>query len=263
MILDKIIANKEKEVAKRKINLPLGEIKEKMGVEAQKGCTQKTLSLREAVSESKISLIAEVKKASPSKGVFKKDFDPVETARTYEKAGAKAVSVLTDSRYFKGSLEDLKKVKNNVKLPVIRKDFIIDSYQLYESKYMGADAVLLIAGILAEKELKRLISLAEALGLEVLTETHNREEVAKALQCGSCIIGINNRDLQTFETDISVTLKLAPYIPDDCLIVSESGIFSGEHVRKLEEAGVDALLIGESLMTSSDIYSKVQELFGR
>lgn len=262
MILDKIIAHKKKEVAKRKISFPLERIKEKMNSEVEGSWSQKEKSFKEAVSSSKISLIAEVKKASPSKGVLKKDFDPVETAKIYEKAGAEAVSVLTDSRFFKGSLKDLREVTNNIKIPVIRKDFIVDPYQLYESKYMGADAVLIITGILSEKELTRFIFLAEMLGLEVLAETHNVEEIVKALQCGSHIIGINNRNLKTFETDISITLNLAPYLPRDSLLVSESGILTGEHVRRLEEAGVDAVLIGESLMTSSDIHSKVRELMG-
>ncbi len=215
---------------------------------------------REVLKRPGVSLIAEVKKASPSRGVFVKDFDPVKLAAAYEKAGASAVSVLTDARFFNGSLEDLKKVRENVRLPILRKDFIIDPYQIYETASAGADALLLITGILEKEKLRDFIRLAGELNLDALVEVHTREELEKALGCGAEIIGINNRDLKTFQVDIATTLELAKLVPEDCVLVSESGISSEEDVKRLAQAGVDAVLVGEALVISPNIEDKVNEL---
>ncbi len=251
MILDKIVQYKKSEVARAK-GQPLPILK-----------STKKRDFKKAIAASGISLIAEVKKASPSKGVFRETFDPALLALEYETAGASALSVLTDEKFFQGSLNDLQDVSIAVKLPVLRKDFIIDEYQIYEAKYFGADAVLLIAAILQEKQLKSFRLLAEDLGLDVLVEVHSKEELASALASGAEIIGINNRDLKTFETDIFTTIELAELVPKTCLLVSESGIFTGEDVKQLASAGVDAILVGEALVTSDNINNKIRELLGR
>jgi len=254
MILDKIVRHKQKEVLDSKTKLPEEIIKRNLP-KKERGCFKKALAATEG-----ISLIAEVKKASPSKGIFRQDFNPAQIAGTYEKAGAAAISVLTDSRFFQGGIQDLKTVKQAVSLPVLRKDFIIDPYQIYESLHIGADAILFITAILEERQLKSFISIAGELGLDALVEVHSREDLSKAVNCGAEIIGINNRDLTTFTTDIATTLKLMQYLPEHCTAVSESGIFTRKDVRRLEQAGVDAILVGEALVTSSDIDAKIRQL---
>ncbi|MEW6624497.1 MAG: indole-3-glycerol phosphate synthase TrpC [Bacillota bacterium] len=253
MILDEIVEHKKIEVSNSKSKIPVEFFK---GSLPQKG----QVSFKAALKGSGVSLIAEVKKASPSKGVFREDFDPVKLAAAYQEAGAAAISVLTDSNFFQGSLQDLRKVKDTVKLPVLRKDFIIDPYQIYEAVYYGADAVLLIAAILEEQQLQDFIEITRALNISALVEVHSQEELSMVLGCGAEIIGINNRDLRTFKTDIVTTLNLAGLIPKDCILVSESGISTGEDVTKLAQAGVDAILVGEALVISSDIGAKVNEL---
>ncbi|MDK2986311.1 MAG: indole-3-glycerol phosphate synthase [Clostridia bacterium] len=254
MILEKIVRHKRHEVAERKSRRPLELLK--------KSLPQTRGEFKSALGKEGVSLIAEVKKASPSKGVFREDFDPVKIATSYEKAGAAAISVLTDSEFFQGSLQDLKKVKESVQLPVLRKDFIIDPYQIYEAKYSGADAILLIAAVLDEKQLTEFLNLAGELELDALVEVHSREELKVALRSRAEIIGINNRDLTTFNTDIKTTLELAKFVPEGCILVSESGISSGEDVKRLAQAGVDAILVGEALVTSSEIDAKIKELIG-
>jgi len=253
MILEKIITHKRIEVAQNKVRLPLKYLKKDL-------IPRKENSFQEALAKPGMSLIAEVKKASPSKGILKEDFDPVELALCYERAGARAISVLTDNRFFQGCLEDLKKVRERVQLPVLRKDFIIDPYQLYEACKAQADAVLLIAGILTERELTEFLKITEKLKLAALVEVHTREELAKALRCDAQIIGINNRDLTTFQTDITTTLELAGLVPKDTLLVSESGIFSFEDVKQLAQVGVDAILVGEALVTGTNPERKIGEL---
>jgi len=253
MILEQIIAHKKKEVEESKFKLPLRYLEQEI-------VTYKENRFQKALLEPGMSLIAEVKKASPSKGVLKEDFDPVELALSYEKAGARAISVLTDNKFFQGSLEDLKRVKEVVKLPVLRKDFIIDPYQIYEASMAQADAVLLIAGVLTEKELKDFLKLAEQLKLAALVEVHTREDLAKALRSDVQMIGINNRDLNTFQTDIATTLQLARFVPQNTILVSESGISSFHDVEKLLQAGVDAILVGEALVTSTEPGAKIGEL---
>ncbi|HID66131.1 MAG TPA: indole-3-glycerol phosphate synthase TrpC [Aquificaceae bacterium] len=208
-------------------------------------------------------IIAEVKKASPSEGNIK-EVNPEEQAKLYERAGAIAISVLTDSNYFKGSLEDLKKVRNTVKLPLLRKDFTVDKLQILEAKAFGADIVLLIVRMLSEKELKELINFSKELGISPLVEVFTLEEAQKAIDQGAEIIGINNRDLQTFKIDLNRTRELAPKIKDmgAKFVISESGISKREEILDLMNYQVDAFLVGTSLMKSANPYKKLKELLG-
>jgi len=255
MILDTIVAQKKKEVLQQKKLFPQEEIVNRLSSSGIKNT-----SFKQALAEKGIKLIAEVKKASPSKGVLRADFDPLSLAYCYEKNGAAAISVLTDVEFFQGSLDYLKIVKENTKLPVLRKDFLIDPYQLYEAKYYGADAILLIAAILNKQELSLFLQLSRELGLDALVEVHSSQETKMALSCGAEIIGINNRDLKTFKTDLQLTFDLIEEVPDSCILVSESGISTSQHVQQLEAAGVNAVLVGEALVTSADVALKVREL---
>lgn len=207
-----------------------------------------------------INLIAEIKKASPSKGILRGNFNPAKIALTYQANGASAISVLTDERFFEGRLEYVKVVKDHVTLPVLRKDFIIDEYQIYESVSAGADAILLIAELLSLDEMTRFLNLAVSLGMDVLAEAHNEEDLEKALAAGASIIGINNRDLHTFKVDLAVTQRLVRLIPQNKIIVSESGIKSYEDVMFLKSLKVNAVLIGEAFMEADDIGSKMREI---
>lgn len=207
-------------------------------------------------------MIAEVKKASPSKGLIRPDFEPVTIAKTYESAGASAISVLTDEKYFQGSIEYLKSIRQAVDLPLLRKDFVIDAYQIYEARAAGADAILLIVAALSREQLVEFGGLARELGMGALIEVHTAEELDVALSTDEPIIGINNRNLQTFETTLDTTIELASRIPSDRVIVSESGIFTRADVERLTAAGVDAILVGESLMREPDPGVKVRELLG-
>lgn len=208
-----------------------------------------------------ISLIAEVKKASPSRGVIRADFHPVEIARAYQSAGATAISVLTDAPHFQGKLAYLEEVRAVIGLPLLRKDFIIHPAQIFEA--VGrADAVLLIVAALAPAELTELYAVAVACGLDVLVEVHDRAELETALEIGAPVIGINNRDLRTFVVDLQTTLRLRPAIPSDRLAVSESGIRTRAQVAELADAGIDAILVGEAFMASDDIAGAVHELMG-
>ena len=212
--------------------------------------------------EGKISVIAEIKKASPSFGVIRKDFNPLEFALSFEQNGASAISVLTDEKYFQGTLDILKEVKQSVSIPVLRKDFIIDEYQIIEARAAAADAILLIAAILNTAELKKLYSLAQELKMDVLFELHNEEDILKALQVKPRIIGINNRNLKTFKTDLAHTKNLKSKIrfPHQCL-VSESGIKTKEDIEYLRSIGVNAVLVGEMLMRHSNPGEALKELF--
>jgi indole-3-glycerol phosphate synthase len=210
-----------------------------------------------------IRLIAEVKKASPSKGVIREDFDPVKIARTYEESGASCLSVLTEKKFFQGRLGYLDDIGKDVRLPLLRKDFIIDEYQIYETRTAGADALLLIVACLGHHQLEDYLGLAGRLGLDVLIEAHTYKELDRVLLTGARLVGINNRDLATFKVDLQTTLELLKDIPDDCIVVSESGINTREDVLMLHKAGVDAILVGESLMREKDIGKKVKELLGK
>ncbi len=200
-----------------------------------------------------LSLIAEVKRASPSAGVIAETFDPVEIARRYEAAGANAVSVLTDERFFGGSLDDLVAVRAEVSLPVLRKDFVLEDVQIYEAAAVGADAVLLIVAALEQEELERLLAVAEACQLDALVEVHTLEEMDRALATDATIIGINNRDLTTFSVDLATTETLSEQVPPGILVVSESGIRTADDSRRVRACGVDAILVGEALMRSADV----------
>jgi indole-3-glycerol phosphate synthase len=210
-----------------------------------------------------ISLIAEVKRQSPSKGLIRASFHPERIARAYEAHGARAISVLTDERYFGGSLDVLRRVRRAVRLPVLRKDFIIDRYQLYEARAAGADAVLLIAEALPPKRLAALLAQAGDIGLECLVEAHSVRQVKKAVAGDAMLIGINNRDLRTFETDLETTRRLAGHVPRDRVLVSESAILTHADVRRVASWGADAVLVGEALMRERYIGRAVDRLLGR
>ena len=207
-------------------------------------------------------IIAEVKKASPSAGVIRPDFDPVAIARTYERHGADCLSVLTDQQFFQGQLKYVADARDATALPVLRKEFILDRYQLLESRAAGADAVLLIAEILPGDRLKTLFDEATALDLHVLVELHDADQLSRVIDCGATLIGINNRDLRTFDTRLDHTLQLLPRIPPGPIVVSESGIKTNADIRRLEAAGVKAVLVGESLMRAPDIGAALDELRG-
>jgi indole-3-glycerol phosphate synthase len=255
-ILDTIVAAKRVEVAATRSREPLADV------------LRRAESLRPvrdfegALRKSDIQIIAEVKKASPSAGVIRQDFDPLAIACTYERHGAACISVLTDRQFFQGDLHYLSTIRNNVSLPVLRKDFVIDVYQLAEARAAGADAVLLIAEILPGNALTELYDQARSLGLGVLVELHDADQMPRVIDCGATLIGINNRDLRTFETRIEHTLDLAERVPNNCCLVSESGIRSHSDLQKLQQSGVDAVLVGESLMRAPDIGIALDELQG-
>lgn len=258
MILNEILTHKRTEVEKAKRATPTADLRREAEAVRSPGGR-----FKEAIAGGKeIALIAEVKKASPSKGVIRPDFDPVELAKAYAAAGASAVSVLTDERFFMGSLEHLQAVRKAVPLPILRKEFIVDPHQLYEAKVCGADAVLLIVAALRSEELADLLQLARELGLDALVEVHTEEELETAAGAGADIVGINNRDLRTFETTLEVTARLAPRVPKGATLVSESGIYRREDLAFLSEHGVDAVLVGEALARERDVQAKVRELIG-
>jgi indole-3-glycerol phosphate synthase len=256
MFLDKIVADKLEELGQRQEAIPLPEL------EAAIEEKPLPLDLAVALRGDSLRLIAEVKRASPSKGVLNPTLDPARLAQTYVQCGAAAISVLTESRYFLGSREDLEAVKNALPdVPVLRKDFILEPYQLFEARAWGADALLLIAAILDDAKLTELLSLSHELGMQCLVEVHNEEEVVRALACDARIIGINNRNLDTMKVDLNVTKRLRPLIPTDRIVVSESGIKERGDIEKLQEWEIDAVLIGEALVTADDVPAKIKELF--
>ncbi len=256
MILDEICEHKRMEVAERKRSVSLADLEEEArGVRPAR-------DFRAALRRPGMSLIAEIKRASPTRGVLREDLDAVDLSVLYEQTGARAISVLTDERYFKGSLADLREVHRNTTLPCLRKEFIIDDYQIVEARAAGADAILLIVRILSDRQLKDYLDVAESLGMAALVETHTEQEIERAIQAGAHIIGINNRDLDTFRVDIETTLRLKRLVPGGYVLVSESGISTRKHVQILEEGGVDAILVGESLVASNDIAAKIRELLG-
>jgi len=257
MILDQIVADKLLELEARKRSLPLAEL-QRVALE-QPPPLDFALTLR----GERIQLIAEVKKASPSKGIIRSDFDPVEIAQTYASNGASAISVLTESRYFQGSLNHLKDIRDapgDNKLPLLRKDFVLDPYQVYESRAYGADSLLLIVAILNSEKLEELLGLSHQLGMGCMVEVHNEAELEIALRSQARIIGINNRDLNTFIVDLATTERLRPLIPTDRIVVSESGIKDRSDMGRLRQCGVDAVLVGESLVSAANIAAKMKEL---
>ena len=253
-MLDEIIAKKKKEVEQRKKILPLAQLKKRIAQQ------KSPLDFAFALKGKPIRLIAEVKQASPSRGILCPNFNPTELATTYAQGGANAISVLTEVNYFKGSIDHLAAIREVVKLPLLRKDFIFDPYQVYESRAYGADALLLIVAILSQEQFKELLSIGHSLGLKCLVEVHNETEVERALLSGAEIIGINNRDLNTFTVDINTTGQLRLLIPRQKIVVAESGVRSRNDIEKLKGWGVDAVLIGEALVTANNILTKMKEL---
>ena len=253
-MLDKIVTDKREEVEERQQSMPLASLEEQIARR------EAPLDLALALGGGHIRLIAEVKRASPSRGVLRPDFKPVELAKTYAQGGAAAISVLTDAKYFQGSTDHLAAIRKEVELPLLRKDFIIHPYQIYQSRACGADALLLIAAVLSQQQLEELLLLSHSLGLKCLVEVHNEAEVKRALLSGAEIIGINNRNLNTFAADIDTTRRLLPLIPAGRIVVSESGIKNRDDVARLKRWGVDAILVGEALVTADDVGNKMREL---
>jgi indole-3-glycerol phosphate synthase len=253
-MLDKIIAQKREELEQRKKVATIVYLQERITWQ------RPTLDLALALKSDHIQLVAEVKQASPSRGMLSSNFNPLELAQTYAEGGAAAISVLTEANYFMGSIDYLPAIKEVVGLPLLRKDFIFDPYQIYESRAYGADALLLIAAILSREQLKELASLSHSLGLKCLVEVHNEGEVERAVVSEVEIIGINNRDLNTFAVDITTSRRLRPLIPQEQIVVSESGIKSKRDIEKLIKWGVDAVLVGETLVTANDVRAKIKEL---
>lgn len=259
MILDKILAHKQLEVASAKQRYTVAQLMDRIAVApATRGFEQ---SLRDRAAAG-VAIIAEVKKGSPSKGIIREDFDPVAIAKGYESAGATCLSVLTDENFFYGHLDYLQQIAAEVQLPLLRKDFIVDVHQIYEARAFGADAILLIAAALNLSQLQEFHALAKELGLDVLLEVHNEEELDVALQTECSLIGINNRCLKTFVTDLAVSERLLPKVPTSRLVVSESGIQDYESIVRLQKAGAGAFLIGESLMREGDFAAKLSLLLG-
>jgi indole-3-glycerol phosphate synthase len=266
-ILDQIIATKRQEVARRSKELPVEKLQEMIG---ELGRPRNFFhAVTKPPVRKAVNLIAEVKKASPSAGVIREDFDPVAIAQIYAANGADALSVLTDEHYFKGHLSYLHSIRDVVKLPVLRKDFIVDPWQVYESRAFGADAILLIAECLETAEMMDLQILATELHLTTLIEVHDVENLMRVRDHligfphrSYSLLGINNRDLRTFRTDLGNTLRMSELVEDRSVLVSESGIHAREDVTKLAEAGVRAVLVGESLMKAPDIAAKIREVFG-
>jgi indole-3-glycerol phosphate synthase len=261
-VLDQILARKVEEIAERKKHLSLDEIMASVA-----GMDQLprdfTGVLRRAADRGEVALIAEVKKASPSKGVLVEDFDPVQIGSTYASNGAAAISVLTDEDFFQGHLDYMTAVREAVPVPVLRKDFIIDPFQVYEGRLAGADAVLLIVASLEDSRLADLQALANDLGMAALVEVHTEAEMERALKLNAALIGINNRDLRTFHVDLETTAQLARLAPPDVTLVAESGIVTGEDVAHMGRLGAHAVLVGESLIRAGDITGAVREFSGQ
>ncbi len=261
MILDRILQTKRQEVASASARQPLTELERRIAdiEDVPRGFAR---ALRTMAASGGTAIIAEVKKGSPSKGIIRADFDPVAIAEHYQRGGATCLSVLTDQDYFYGHLRNLGLIREQVSLPLLCKDFIIDPYQLYQARLAGADAVLLIAAALEDDQLQELADQARELRLDTLLEVHDAVELQRALPLPVDLIGINNRDLRTFVTDLSVTETLAALIPAAQLAVAESGINTRADIERLQKAGARAFLVGESLMREADIETKLQQLLG-
>lgn len=257
-ILDKIVATKREEIRRAKESVPEVELRRRLA-----GAPPVRDFFGGLAAPGPIRLIAEVKKASPSKGVIRADFQPVEIARTYQRHGAASISVLTDQRFFQGSLEYLREIRAAVDLPLLRKDFVLDLYQVAEARAAGADAVLLIAECLDNHTLRTLHDEITVLGMTPLVELYEADNLPRVLDIGARLIGINNRNLRTFEVDLEHTLRLVRQIPADRVVVGESGIRTHADAKRLESAGVRAMLVGESLMREPDIGAAVDRLLGR
>lgn len=261
MILDDIVKSTKKRVEKSYKNKSLEDMKE-LAVKKYRENESKSFWFEQALRQKPIAFICEVKKASPSKGLIAETFDYVNIAKEYEAAGAACISVLTEPEFFKGKNEYLSEIREQVDIPLLRKDFVIDEYQIYEAKVIGADAVLLICAILTEEEIARFIQIADSLGLSAIVETHDEEEVNMALRCRARIIGVNNRNLKDFTVDINNSLRFRQMVDKNILFISESGIQTAEDVKKLMDNDVNGVLIGETLMKSSDKAGMIKQLKG-
>jgi indole-3-glycerol phosphate synthase len=254
MYLDKIVDYKRQELesVRRKVSLK--------DVRAMAEDAEFARGFLDALREPGVRIIAEIKKASPSAGVIRPDFDPVGIAAAYEENGAAALSVLTDEHFFQGNLRYLEDIRARVKIPLLRKDFTLDAYHVYEARARGADAVLLIVRILEDAQVKDYAALVKDLGMAALVEVHDEKEMERAEKAGAVLIGINNRNLDTFQVDLETTARLAPLAPKGAVLVGESGISTPDHLRKLFAAGVRAFLVGESLLKAEDPGRKLKEL---
>ncbi len=257
-ILERIVAEKRGEIERARRERPIEALMERLA--SAPPVRDFTAALRSGAGT---KVIAEVKKASPSAGLIRPDFDPVAIARTYAASGAACISVLTDRKFFQGSLEDLSAVRTAVPVPVLRKDFILDKYQVLEARVAGADCVLLIAECLDDCRLRELYFYAGELGMESLIEIYEPGNLDRVLKLGPTLVGINNRNLRTYVTDLGHSIALRARVPDGCVLVSESGIHTRQDVQRLEQAGIRAVLVGETLMRSADIGQKLRELLGR
>lgn len=255
-LLDEIVANKRAEIAKAKMGIPLALLC------ARAESTPQPLSLVGRLSSVPVGLIAEVKRRSPSKGVIRKDLVADDLARDYASAGAQALSVLMDQRYFGGGEQDFSDVRSAVDLPMLYKEFVVDPWQVWHAKSIGASAVLLIVGALSQTELEAFLSLCSEAGLEALVEVHDEKEMRRAIDAHAMFIGINNRDLKTFNVSLETTRNLAKLAPDGCFLISESGIHTSEDVRTVQQAGAKAVLVGESLLRQADVRAAVRQLMG-
>jgi indole-3-glycerol phosphate synthase len=260
MILDEIIKKTRERVERRKKEYPLEWLGRSLAYNPY--VPRSVHEALQSTPDDPYKIIAEIKKASPSKGVIREDFDPVAIAKEYEAGGANALSILTEPDFFQGDIEYITQVRRYVPMPLLRKDFIIDKYQLVEALVYGADFVLLIAKALSRKELKELLEYTRHLGMEALVEIHDKADLVKAIFAGADIIGINHRDLETFEVDLGLSEKLIPLIPKGKIIVAESGISTHEQVKALHDIGVDAFLVGEHFMRQDDIATAVRRLKG-
>lgn len=259
MILNEIADKRRRAVEETKERKPFESVKE----EALKMDSNTGFPFEKALKEKDISFICEVKKASPSKGIIAEDFPYKDIAKDYEKAGASAISVLTEPEYFLGKDEYLQEIVKEVKIPVLRKDFTVDEYQIYEAKILGASAILLICTLLDTPTIKKYIEIAHSLGVSALVEAHSREEVQMAVEAGARVIGVNNRDLKTFTVDVNNSIKLRKYIPEGILYLSESGIKTAEDIQALRENQIDAVLIGETFMRSENKKKVLEQLRGK
>ncbi|MCR8642282.1 indole-3-glycerol phosphate synthase TrpC [Paenibacillus sp. N1-5-1-14] len=260
MFLDRIVTTKLAEV--EQLRLKLSPAKAEQQIAEMKSCLGFEAKLTSRVNRP-MGLIAEVKKASPSKGLIREQFHPIELAESYERAGADCISVLTDVDYFQGSNAYLEVIRKTVNIPLLRKDFTIDPLQIYEARMLGADAVLLIAAILSDEQLKSYLSLSRDLGMDVLVEVHDRSELERALELDATLIGINNRDLRTFVTDLKTTEELIAHIPSDRTVISESGITGAADIGYLQQVGAHGVLVGEHLMRQQSVEEAVYQLVGR
>ncbi len=258
-ILKKIIEKKLEQLRKRSNNLPLKQLA--AGLAGIDPCRDFSAAVESTIAAGKPAVIAEIKKASPSKGVIRKNFNPSKIAMSYERGGATCLSVLTEVDFFQGEDAHLREARSACSLPVIRKDFIIDPYQVYEARSIGADCILLIVACLGDAQLRELNDLAHHLDMDVLIEVHNEEELERALQVNNRLIGINNRDLRSFEVSLNTTLNLLSQVPDDRIVVTESGIHRVEDVTRMQREAVNAFLVGEAFMRAEDPGEKLAGLF--